>query len=188
MRTTAFFSAFVLVLFLAGTTATAQPGLTRPPSKHNAAGSARQGICLLYPTEGYGITGKITFVEIIGGVRVTGLITGLAPLSKHGIHIHEYGDCSAADASSAGGHFNPANTPHGGQEDPVRHAGDLGNLEADLNGTASFDFVDPVLTLRGEASVIGLSVIVHQNEDDLKSQPSGNAGARIACGVIGLAK
>ena len=127
-------------------------------------------------------------MEAEGGVRVIALISGLEPNSKHGFHIHEYGDCSAVDATSAGGHFNPMNMSHGGPEDKMRHAGDLGNLVADENGNAAVDFLDPLLTLRGDESIIGLSVIVHKGEDDLKTQPTGNSGPRIACGVIGIMK
>ena len=186
MKTTGY--CLSLLLLLTAVTVAAQPGPGRPPSKFNAAGTVKQGICLLYPTEGYTVTGKVTFIETRDGIRVVAFVTGLEPLSKHGIHIHENGDCSAVDALSAGGHFNPGNGVHGGPADKARHAGDLGNLEADMNGNASLDYIDPVLSLRGEDSVIGLSVVIKQHEDDLKTQPDGNSGARIACGVIGATR
>jgi Cu-Zn family superoxide dismutase len=112
-------------------------------------------------------------------------LEGLEP-GLHGFHIHEVGDCSAPDASSAGGHFNPDNTPHGTPENPPaqRHVGDLGNLEADAEGKAHYERVDQMLPLRGPNSIVGKSVIVHAQADDLSSQPSGSAGPRLACGVI----
>lgn len=188
MKTIRYSTLLLLVFVFTGVTVWSQPGGHKPPSQFDAAGSVKKAICLLYPTEGNQVSGKVTFIEVEGGVRVVALVSGLAPNSKHGFHIHEYGDCSAVDASSAGGHFNPMRMSHGGPEDHMRHTGDLGNLEADMNGNASVDYIDPMLTLRGEESVIGLSIIVHQNEDDLKTQPTGNAGPRIACGVIGVTK
>jgi superoxide dismutase, Cu-Zn family len=188
MKTSRYASLWILLLFFAGSSVLAQPGNNKPPSKYDAIGTVKKAICLLYPTEGNQVTGKVTFTEVEGGVRVVALVSGLEPNSKHGFHIHEYGDCSAVDASSAGGHFNPMNMEHGGPMDNMRHAGDLGNLEADANGNATIDRVDQALTLRGDESIIGLSVVVHKSADDLKTQPTGNSGPRIACGVIGLAK
>jgi Cu-Zn family superoxide dismutase len=107
---------------------------------------------------------------------------------KHGFHIHEFGDCSAPDGTSAGGHFNPEGKMHGAPVDMSRHAGDMGNIEADESGKAHLEYIDPMMSLTGDHSIIGRSVILHQNEDDLKTQPTGNAGPRIACGVIGVAK
>ena len=104
------------------------------------------------------------------------------------VHIHEFGDCSAADATSAGGHFNPGKHPHAGPDMPMRHEGDLGNLTADAAGKAHYERVDKDLKLTGDDSIIGRSVIVHEKVDDLKTQPTGNAGARVACGVVGVAK
>jgi superoxide dismutase, Cu-Zn family len=105
---------------------------------------------------------------------------------RHGFHIHEFGDCSAADASSAGGHYNPDGSRHGGPEDPPaqRHAGDLGNIEADAGGRGSYDRIDRVIQLRGPQSIIGKSVVVHAHEDDLQTEPTGESGDRLACGVI----
>ena len=137
------------------------------------------------PTEGNKATGKVSFISQNGGLRVVADIEGLTP-GKHGFHIHQTGDCSAPDASSAGGHFNPGNTPHGAPESPPakRHAGDLGNLEANAEGKAHYEMVDPVLSLGGPNSIVGKSVIVHAQPDDLSTQPTGNAGPRQACGVI----
>jgi Cu-Zn family superoxide dismutase len=107
---------------------------------------------------------------------------------KHGFHIHEFGDCNSPDGTSAGGHFNPEGKTHGAPMDMSRHEGDMGNLEADDSGKAYLEYLDTVIKLKGPNSIIGRSIIVHKGEDDLKSQPAGNAGPRVACGVIGVAK
>jgi Cu-Zn family superoxide dismutase len=112
-------------------------------------------------------------------------IEGLTP-GEHGAHVHEFGDCSSPDGTSAGGHFNPFDQPHGGRDSAHRHVGDLGNVTAADSGVADADFADSVIALQGEASIIGRGMIVHAGRDDLTSQPSGAAGARIACGVVGI--
>jgi Cu-Zn family superoxide dismutase len=112
---------------------------------------------------------------------------GLNP-GQYGFHIHEYGDCTAPAGTSAGGHFNPENQPHAGPDQAQRHVGDLGNLEADNSGNAHYEKTDTHLKFDGRDSIIGRGVIVHTGVDDLVSQPSGNAGPRVACGVIGVAK
>lgn len=147
----------------------------------------RNAIAVLHPTDGNKVTGTVKFSEVADGVRVQAAITGLTP-GKHGFHVHEFGDCSAGDASSAGGHFNPSRAAHGGPEAAQRHAGDMGNIEADDSGAAKLDYVDHDMAFTGERSIIGRAVIVHAKADDLTSQPSGEAGARVACGVIGIAK
>ena len=146
-----------------------------------------KAICLLYPTAGNKVTGSVTFAQTDNGVMVVADIQGLTP-GKHGFHIHECGDCSAADGSSAGGHFNPAKMSHGGPMDITRHEGDMGNVVADATGNAHLEYLDHQIKFDGSGSIIGRSVIVHAKEDDLKSQPVGNAGPRVACGVIGIAK
>jgi Cu-Zn family superoxide dismutase len=118
-----------------------------------------------------------------GGVRVSGQVTGLTQ-GSHGFHVHEKGDCSAADFTSAGGHFNPSGDPHAGPTDAKRHVGDMGNIEADKDGVADINYLDPKLSFEGASSVVGKGVIVHANPDDLKTQPTGNAGGRVACGVV----
>jgi Cu-Zn family superoxide dismutase len=122
-----------------------------------------------------------------GGVKVVAEVTGLTP-GDHGFHIHEFGDCGDAEAKNAGGHFNPGGHDHGGPDAEARHKGDLGNMTADATGKAHYERVDKHLKLGGENTIIGRSVIVHEKMDDLKTQPTGNAGARVACGVIGVAK
>lgn len=146
-----------------------------------------KAVAVLHGTKGNDVSGTVTFLKEGGQIKVTADITGLKP-GKHGFHIHQYGDCSADDGSSAGGHFNPDNIKHGAPGDSVRHVGDLGNIEADQNGNAHFEWSDDLLSFSGPHSIIGRGVIVHAGEDDLTSQPTGNAGPRVACGVIGIAK
>ena len=147
-----------------------------------------KAIAVLHPSSGSKVTGKVTFTEQADGVQIQAEITGLSP-GNHGFHIHEFGDCSATDASSAGAHFNPTHKPHAGPDSPERHVGDMGNVEADTSGKATLKYVDHQISLTNDGrSVIGRSVVVHEKPDDLKSQPSGDAGGRIACGVIGRAK
>ena len=138
------------------------------------------------PLPGNQVEGRVVFKVEDGGVRVTAHLKGLKP-GEHGFHVHEKGDCSAPDGSSAGGHFNPDNQPHGAPDSPKRHVGDLGNIRADEDGFAIYDQFDALIQLEGPHSVVGRSVIVHADRDDYVSQPAGNAGARIGCGVIKLA-
>jgi Cu-Zn family superoxide dismutase len=156
------------------------------------AGAGKAASAKLMPTKDSTARGEVTFTpeEADGkkGVRVTASFTGLQ-MGEHGFHIHEKGDCSAPDGSSAGGHFNPATKPHAGRDAaPERHVGDLGNLKADPYGMARANFVDTVLSLDGPNSIVGKAVIIHQNADDFTTQPTGNAGGRLACGVIELKK
>lgn len=146
-----------------------------------------KAIAVLHPTKGNNTSGVVTFHKAEKGIRITGEIKDLSP-GKHGFHIHEYGDCSAEDGTSAGGHLNPFNKPHGGPTDIKRHVGDLGNITADKNGIAEFEMLDSVISFRGQSSIIGKALVVHKGEDDLKTQPTGNAGPRAACGVIGIGK
>ena len=134
------------------------------------------------PTQGNTASGEVRFYQVDGGVRIVASVSGLSP-GKHGFHIHEKGDCSAPDAMSAGGHYNPLGAPHGSPDAnrTARHMGDLGNLDAGAGGEATYDRVDSLLVF---ADLTGLSVLVHAKEDDLTSQPVGNAGARLGCGVI----
>jgi Cu-Zn family superoxide dismutase len=151
------------------------------------AESATKAIAVLSPTKSSSVSGTVTFTKVDGGVKIVADVAGLTP-GQHGFHIHEFGDCSAADATSAGGHFNPHHMQHGGPEATTHHAGDFGNLEADASGKAHYERVDATLSLDGADSIIGRGVIVHASPDDLKTQPTGNAGARVACGAIGVAK
>jgi Cu-Zn family superoxide dismutase len=146
-----------------------------------------KAIALLHPTQGNKVQGMVTFTKSGDEMKIVADVSGLTP-GKHGFHIHEWGDCSSPDGKSAGGHFNPTNNPHAGHDAAERHEGDLGNLEADASGKAHLELTDKMMTFSGEKSIIGRGVIVHEKEDDLKSQPVGNAGGRVACGVIGIAK
>ena len=146
--------------------------------------SSPRATATLAPTAGNQAGGTITFTPNGDKVRVVAHVTGLAP-GSHGFHIHERGDCSAADAMSAGGHFNPADKPHGNPSTSERHAGDMPMLEADASGNAKLDVTLDAMTLHSDAAgIIGRSVIVHKDPDDYKTQPTGNSGARVACGVI----
>jgi len=153
------------------------------PALPKGAVDVKIATAMLHPTEGNNVQGTVTFTKAPNGVRIVAVVRNLEP-GKHGFHIHEHGDCSAHDASSAGGHFNPTGKKHGGPDNPERHVGDMGNLEADENGIAHYDRIDELMTLTGKDSIIGRSVVVHAGEDDLHTQPTGNSGARIACGVI----
>jgi Cu-Zn family superoxide dismutase len=150
-------------------------------------GGVTRALAVLAPLKGSGVHGVVTFEAVEHGVRVVADITGLAP-GKHGFHIHEFGDCSSDDGTSAGGHFNPEGMPHSMPSSDKRHAGDMGNVEAGSDGNAHLEYVDAVMKLSGEHSIVGHAVIVHEKEDDMKTQPTGNAGARVACGVIGIGK
>lgn len=138
---------------------------------------------ILSPTKGNKAHGTVFFTSVQEGVKVVADLDGLTP-GKHGFHVHEKGDCSAPDASSAGAHYNPSNSHHGSPDSKDRHAGDLGNIEADSVGHAHYERIDAVIKLEGPNSIIGRSVIVHAEPDDFISQPSGNAGAKVSCGVI----
>ena len=151
------------------------------------AESVTKAIAVLSPTKGSSVSGTVTFTKVDGGVKIVADVAGLTP-GQHGFHIHEFGDCSAPDATSAGGHFNPRHMQHGGPDASARHAGDFGNLEADASGKAHYERVDTMISLDGAESIVGHGVIVHASADDLKTQPTGNAGARVACGAIGVAK
>src|SRR5688572_16127313 len=139
----------------------------------------------LQPTKGSKAFGEATFEEVDGKVRVIVFAQGLKPNAEHGFHIHEAGDCSSGDGMSTKGHFNPHAKPHGDPKSAERHAGDLPALKADKGGRAKVDVTMDIITVRpGPASVIGRGIIIHADPDDYKTQPTGNAGARIACGVI----
>jgi Cu-Zn family superoxide dismutase len=147
-----------------------------------------KAIAVLHPTAGNKANGTVTFTEVADGVQVDAEITGLTP-GNHGFHVHEFGDCSAADATSAGAHFNPTNQPHAAPDAAERHVGDMGNVEADGSGKAKLEYLDHQISLTNDQQlVVGRSVVVHAKADDLKSQPAGDSGARVACGVIGRAK
>ncbi len=141
-------------------------------------------MAVLGAREGSAVSGTVRFEQAGGETVIVADITGLEP-GKNGFHIHETGDCSAPDFTSAGGHFNPLSADHGAPGSG--HIGDLGNLETDADGHAQLRWSLAGDHLgEGETSIVGRAVVVHEGEDDLTSQPSGDAGPRLACGVIEL--
>jgi Cu-Zn family superoxide dismutase len=153
-------------------------------SSHDHAGGGPRASAKIEARSGSTVSGTATFRETKGGVLVE-IEIHHAPPGWHAAHIHEKGDCSAEDGSSAGGHFNPATKNHGSPHAPEHHAGDLGNLWVDEHGEGHHVLLMPDLTVAdGANSVRGRAVIVHASVDDLVTQPTGNAGGRIGCGVI----
>ncbi|HSU55924.1 MAG TPA: superoxide dismutase family protein [Candidatus Dormibacteraeota bacterium] len=151
------------------------------------ATTVKQAIAVLHPTAGQKCQGTVRFTQDGESVKVVADLEGLVPGQKHAFHIHQYGDCSAADGMSAGGHYNPEGHQHGLPETEKRHAGDMGNVQADDQGKAHYEIVLTNVSVSGSKTpIIGRGVIVHAKPDD-GSQPTGNAGGRIACGVIGVA-
>lgn len=146
--------------------------------------SPKAAIAVLIPTEGNSVQGVLRMKMVGESLEITGQVTGLKP-GEHGFHIHEFGDLSAADGAAAGGHYNPSGHDHGGPDSADRHAGDLGNITADDQGIATVNKVSKDLKL---SMIMGRSFVVHAGVDDLKSQPSGDSGPRVAVGVIGYAK
>ena len=133
---------------------------------------------------GSALTGTATFTQVGGAVHIVVDVNN-APEGVHAVHLHEKGDCSAPDGSSAGGHFNPTHMPHGSPDAPNHHAGDFGNMTVGADGHGHLELDSAVLTVApGEMSVVGRAIVVHANVDDFKTQPTGNAGGRIGCGVV----
>jgi len=156
--------------FLAGCAAMAPPG----PS----------AFADLAPTNGNTANGTVTFTQKGDKVVVVAQVAGLTP-GSHGFHVHEKGDCGSGDGMSAGGHFNPLGKAHAAPSTPDRHAGDMPMLTSDAAGNATLTAELDVITVGGSATdVLGKGVILHKDPDDFKTQPAGNSGARVACGVI----
>jgi len=160
-------------LFFAGTLAV---------SLH-AADQSVSAFADLKSAKGQNVSGKLEFTQEGNGVHIVGQVHHLSP-GKHGIHVHEKADLSAPDLTSAGGHFNPTKEEHGGPGGEHHHAGDFGNITADEKGDATVDIAIAGLSLTGANTIVGHSIIIHGGVDDLKSQPSGNSGPRVAGGVI----
>jgi Cu-Zn family superoxide dismutase len=165
-------------------------GLNTQAAQHDekkADGSPTKAVAVLFPTKGSDVKGRVTFTQDGRSVHVHAEISGLSP-GEHGFHIHEFGVWSE-DGLSAGSHFNPTMQPHAGPESTKRHVGDLGNVKANTNGNVTYDLDDAQLSFHGPHSIIGRGLVVHEKADDLKTQqPPGNAGGRLAVGVIGVAK
>jgi Cu-Zn family superoxide dismutase len=147
-------------------------------------GGPPKAVARLEPTRGSTVTGVVTFEQQKDYVMVVAKVSGLVPNQEHGFHVHEKGDCSSGDGMSAGGHFNPLGHPHGGQAG-TGHAGDMPNLKADSNGEArvSFQFIGATIG-SGVTDIVGRGLIVHAKPDDYHTQPTGDAGGRLACAVI----
>jgi Cu-Zn family superoxide dismutase len=169
---------FTLSILSSVVAAVALAGCASHPMGHRA-------IAKLEPTRGNPTNGSVTFVQTADGVQVSGEIRGLKPESEHGFHVHEKGDCSGGDGMGTGGHYNPGAKPHGHHGMGEHHTGDLPSLKADRFGVAAFSYVSRTLSVAGPSNdIVGRGLIVHRDPDDYKTQPTGNAGPRLACAVI----
>ncbi|MFI5453865.1 MAG: superoxide dismutase family protein [Isosphaerales bacterium] len=169
----------------------AVPGLrARAVAQHEEkkaeASSITKAVAVLFPTKGSDVKGRVTFTQDGRTIHVHAEISGLSP-GDHGFHVHEFGVWSE-DGMASGGHFNPTKSPHAAPESKKRHVGDLGNVTANANGNVTLDLDDSHLSFHGANSIIGRGLVVHEKVDDLKTQPTGNAGGRLAVGVVGVAK
>lgn len=165
----------------------ASDGGDKPKSTAGASSHPASAVVRLEAKSGSQVAGELRLLHEGAGVRLTGQISGLTANGVHAFHIHEKGDCSAADGTSAGGHFNPTAQPHGRSAHGAHHLGDQDNLHANAGGVAEVNAFFPGTSLGDGAvgDVLGKAIIIHAGVDDYHSQPTGNAGGRIACGVIG---
>ena len=163
-----------------------EPTTAAPAEKATPAEAAQEAVAQVAPTQGNTVTGSLALSSSPQGVHITGTIQGLKPDAEFGFHIHEKGDCSAPDGSSAGGHFNPTQAQHGNPTSAAHHAGDMVNIRSNGEGVAQVDTTAAGTTLHGDPTtdVVGKAIIVHEGPDDYATQPSGNSGKRVACGVI----
>ena len=170
-------------LTLAACATAPKPAETPPPPSQS---TAQEGQANLAPASGSLVSGRVTLSPMGDGVHLSGTIGGFMPNSVHGIHVHEKGDCTAADASSAGGHFNPGGQPHGRASAAAHHAGDMDNITADAQGQVQLNIHLAGVSLGGGAAndIAGRALVVHAAADDYTTQPSGNSGARVACAPI----
>lgn len=168
----------------AETPATTAPSDKTPTDPVPAAPTQLRMKAELEPKSGSSVKGTVWFTQGKNGVTIEASMEGLTP-GLHGFHIHETGDCSAEDGSSAGGHFMVGEQPHGKPDGEAHHAGDLGNIAARADGKAEKSFGSTAISLEPGPTFIGdRAVIVHADQDDMKTQPTGNAGGRVACGLI----
>jgi Cu/Zn superoxide dismutase len=165
----------------AKTPSTPMPDVAAPPIVHEAVAAFIPG------ATGQQVQGLVSFTLITGGVRIVGNLSGLKP-GEHAMYVHENGDCSNPTGNSMGGIFNPSNARHGSPDAENRQEGALGNITVDSSGEAHFSIVDKTVNLTGVNSIVGRALVIHANADDFKSQPAGDAGAPVACAVIGIVK
>jgi Cu-Zn family superoxide dismutase len=161
------------------------------PSPITYASTAQEATAVLASASGSLVSGKLMLAPMGDGVHIHGEIGGLQPNGRFGFHVHENGDCSTVDASSAGGHFNPTGSPHGrAGAGEAHHAGDMDNITSDTEGVAQVNVHPLNVTLGGHApnDIANRAIIVHADPDDYASQPAGNAGARVACGIIRITR
>lgn len=160
-----------------------------PPATDSGSGSSAT-VTLQGAPEDADFTGTVTFAQDGDGVRVLAELAGVNTPGKHGFHLHETGECShgtdGKHFTSAGGHFNPTGAEHACPPTDPRHAGDLGNIEVGANGAGRMELVTTGISLSGSNSIVGKALLLHAGEDDCKTQPTGNSGDRIACGVVTL--
>lgn len=170
-------------LLAACATAPSPPNMSDPLPPATSVDAAR---VVLAPASGSLVSGTVQLRPMADGVHLQGELGGFTPGSSHGFHVHERGDCSAADASSAGDHFNPTGAAHGRAGAGAHHLGDMDNLVANVDGVARVDVHVRGVSLgtRRPDDILNRALVVHAQADDYRSQPSGNAGARVACGVI----
>jgi Cu-Zn family superoxide dismutase len=163
-----------------------EPGTT--PGSSAIGETTSQATVQLAPTHGNTANGGLKISSAGTGVRLSGMVQGLKPDSEFGFHFHEKGDCSAPDATSAGAHFNPTSQQHGNPQAQPHHAGDMLNVKSDAQGVAEVSIDNPDVSLQtGQPNdIIGKALVMHAKPDDYKTQPSGNSGDRIACGVIAI--
>lgn len=163
------------------------PDAAAPAATEQAtAAPASEAVAQIGPTQGNTVNGSLALSQSAEGVHITGSVQGLKPDADFGFHVHEKGDCSAPDGSSAGGHFNPTQAQHGNPASGAHHAGDMVNIHSNGEGTAQVDATAAGTTLHGDAGtdIMGKAIVVHESADDYTTQPSGNSGKRVACGVI----
>lgn len=183
-------AALAAMVLLAGSAPAVRAADEKKDEHKHAMEKITMAVAVVHPTEGNACKGVVRFTEEEGGkVKIVADLEGLDAGKKHAFHIHQYGDCTKPDGTSAGGHYNPEGHDHAGPDAAKRHAGDLGNVTADKDGKAHYELTVDNISVGGhdKPNIIGRGVIVHKGEDDLKTQPTGNAGARIGCGVIGVA-
>jgi len=172
----------VLLLVACASTPPPPPAPPAPPVRS----TAQMAEANVSPASASLVSGRLALVPEGSGVRISGVIGGLPRSRQAAFHVHERGDCSAMDASSAGAHFDPTHAKHGRSGHGPHHAGDMDNLLADDKGVANVNVLLPQVTLGGGAAndIAGRALVIHAGADDYRSQPAGNAGARVACGVI----